>query len=75
MRCIGEGTGRGLTAFAGIDPVAVMTVAALEFWSGLFVFGTTPIYAPFSILSWSKRWSAHYPRAFAAPMMDGVSWW
>jgi type IV secretion system protein VirD4 len=34
-----------------------------------FVFGGTPIYAPFSILTWSKRWSAHYPRAFAAPKL------
>lgn len=33
------------------------------------VFGSTPIYAPFSILTWSKRWSAHYPRAFAAPKL------
>jgi type IV secretion system protein VirD4 len=34
-----------------------------------FVFGGAPIYAPFSILTWSKRWSAHYPRAFAAPKL------
>ena len=35
----------------------------------VFVFGGAPIYAPFSILTWSKRWSAHYPRAFAAPKL------
>ena len=34
-----------------------------------FSIGSTPIYAPFSILTWSERWSAHYPRAFAAPKL------
>ncbi|MEQ1488958.1 MAG: type IV secretory system conjugative DNA transfer family protein [Terricaulis sp.] len=34
-----------------------------------FVFGSTPIYAPFSVLTWSKRWSAQYPRAFALPKL------
>ncbi len=34
-----------------------------------FVFGSTPIYAPFSVLTWSKRWSAEYPRAFALPKL------
>jgi len=33
------------------------------------VFGSTPIYAPFSILTWSERWSAPYPRAFALPKL------
>ena len=31
--------------------------------------GPTPIYAPFSILDWSKRWSARYPRAFFVPKL------
>ncbi|MCR6645811.1 MAG: type IV secretory system conjugative DNA transfer family protein [Terricaulis sp.] len=35
----------------------------------VFVFGSTPIYAPFSILTWSERWGAHYPRAFALPKL------
>lgn len=35
----------------------------------VFAIGSTPIYAPFSILTWSKRWSARYPRAFAAPKL------
>jgi type IV secretion system protein VirD4 len=34
-----------------------------------FVFGGAPIYAPFSVLIWSKRWSAEYPRAFAFPKL------
>ncbi|HEX8901785.1 type IV secretory system conjugative DNA transfer family protein [Vitreimonas sp.] len=34
-----------------------------------FVFGSTPIYAPFSVLTWSERWSANYPRAFALPRL------
>ncbi|MBL8550984.1 MAG: type IV secretory system conjugative DNA transfer family protein [Hyphomonadaceae bacterium] len=34
-----------------------------------FVFGSTPIYAPFSVLTWSERWSANYPRAFALPKL------
>lgn len=34
-----------------------------------FVLGATPIYAPFSIFFWSERWSARYPRAFAAPKL------
>lgn len=28
-----------------------------------------PIYPPFAILSWSKRWSETYPRAFAVPKL------
>ncbi len=35
----------------------------------VFVFGGAPIYAPFAILAWSKRWSAEYPRAFALPKL------
>lgn len=35
----------------------------------LLSIGPTPIYAPFSILTWSKRWSARYPRAFFAPKL------
>jgi len=35
----------------------------------VFVVGSTPIYAPFSVLTWSKRWSADYPRAFAMPKL------
>lgn len=34
-----------------------------------FVLGSTPIYAPFSVLHWSERWSANYPRAFAMPKL------
>jgi type IV secretion system protein VirD4 len=34
-----------------------------------FVFGSTPIYAPFSVLTWSRRWGAQYPRAFALPKL------
>lgn len=33
----------------------------------LLTIGSTPIYAPFSILQWSERWSATYPRAFVWP--------
>jgi len=33
------------------------------------VFGSTPIYPPFSVLTWSERWSANYPRAFAMPKL------
>lgn len=35
----------------------------------LLAIGSTPIYAPFAILDWSKRWSARYPRAFFAPKL------
>lgn len=35
----------------------------------LFAVGPTPIYAPFAILDWSKRWSARYPRAFFGPKL------
>jgi len=35
----------------------------------LLIFGTTRIYPPFSILEWSERWSAQYPRAFALPKL------
>lgn len=34
-----------------------------------FVLGSTPVYAPFSVLRWSKRWSGEYPRAFALPKL------
>src|SRR5690606_38844051 len=34
-----------------------------------FVFGSTPIYAPLSVLTWSERWSANYPRALAMPKL------
>lgn len=35
----------------------------------LLSVGDARIYAPFSILQWSKRWSARYPRAFFAPKL------
>lgn len=35
----------------------------------VFAVGSTPIYAPFSVLSWSERWSDTYPRAFATPKL------
>jgi type IV secretion system protein VirD4 len=35
----------------------------------LAVVGSTSIYPPFAILTWSKRWSANYPRAFAMPKL------
>ncbi len=35
----------------------------------LAVFGSSAIYPPFAILTWSKRWSARYPRAFAMPKL------
>ncbi|MGE0743553.1 MAG: type IV secretory system conjugative DNA transfer family protein, partial [Hyphomonadaceae bacterium] len=34
----------------------------------LSVFGAQ-LYPPFAIASWSKRWSRHYPRAFAMPKL------
>lgn len=35
----------------------------------LFSAGSSPIYAPFAILTWSARWSARYPRAFFTPKL------
>lgn len=35
----------------------------------LLTVASTPIYAPFSILEWSKRWSARYPHAFFGPKL------
>lgn len=35
----------------------------------VFVVGSTPIYPPFAVLTWSDRWSARYPRAFFAPKL------
>ncbi|MDX2275629.1 MAG: type IV secretory system conjugative DNA transfer family protein [Hyphomonadaceae bacterium] len=35
----------------------------------LAVFGRAAIYSPFAILTWSKRWSTQYPRAFALPKL------
>ncbi|MBI3437048.1 MAG: type IV secretory system conjugative DNA transfer family protein [Proteobacteria bacterium] len=39
----------------------------------LLSIGSTPIYAPTSILTWSERWSARYPRAFLAPKLIVLS--
>lgn len=35
----------------------------------LLSIGATPVYAPFSIIDWSKRWSPLYPRAFFMPKL------
>ena len=43
MRRVGKGAGGGLTAFAGVDPVEMMTGRALQSRLRLFVFGTARI--------------------------------
>ncbi|MBX9745680.1 MAG: type IV secretory system conjugative DNA transfer family protein, partial [Hyphomonadaceae bacterium] len=35
----------------------------------LLTIGATPLYSPFAILDWSKRWSGRYPRAFFGPKL------
>lgn len=58
-----------LACFAATQSCAAVFSYQAALGKPMFRIGSTPIYAPFSVVTWSQRWSARYPHAFATPKL------